>query len=140
MIQRVDIAVNPKLCTSCRLCEIVCSLSHENLINMEKARIRVTDNYEESLFEPHICQLCNDPPCVQACPSDALSQDEEGIIHVDDQLCNGCESCVESCPHQAIWWQEEFGRLMVCDRCGGNPTCIQFCTIGALRLVETKTI
>ena len=137
MVQRLNIEVNVPLCTSCRLCEIACSLSHEGVINMEKARIRVTDNYEQSLFEPHICLLCENPPCVAACPSQALTQDKSGLIHVDGELCNGCESCVLACPYQAIWWREELGRLLVCDRCGGDPACVQFCTIGTLRLTES---
>jgi Fe-S-cluster-containing dehydrogenase component len=103
---------------------------------MEKARIRITDNYEQSLYEPHICHLCNDPPCVLACSTQALSQAENGLIHIDDQLCNGCQGCMEACPYQAIWWQEELGKPLVCDRCDGDPTCIQFCTIGALQLIE----
>ncbi|MFH2012084.1 MAG: 4Fe-4S dicluster domain-containing protein [Pseudomonadota bacterium] len=134
MVQRVNIEVTAPLCTSCRLCEISCSLYHEQLINMEKARIRVTDNYEQSLFEPHICRLCTPAPCVEACPSEALSQDDTGIIHVDDELCFGCDNCADACPYQAIWWREEQERILVCDRCGGNPTCIQFCTTSALRL------
>ena len=138
MIPRVDIEVNTPLCTSCRLCEISCSLFHEDVINMEKSRIRVVDNYEQSSFEPHICQLCSDPDCVQSCPTQALTQDEGGIIHVDGELCTGCESCVVACPHEAIWWREELGRLLVCDRCGGNPLCVQFCTIGALKLAEAE--
>ena len=108
------------------------------MINMEKARIRVSDNYEKSLFEPHICRRCVSPPCVEACPAQALSQDEAGLILVDDQLCTGCESCVAACPHQAIWWRDEFGKILVCDACGGNPVCVQFCTIGALRRVESE--
>jgi carbon-monoxide dehydrogenase iron sulfur subunit len=136
MVQRVNIEVNAPLCTSCRLCEIVCSLRHENVVNMEKSRIRVTDRYEQSLFEPHICRLCSSPPCVDACPAHALSQDEGGRIRVDGELCTGCESCVAACPHEAIWWREEIGRLLVCDRCGGDPACVQFCTIGALRLAD----
>lgn len=138
MIEKVEIEVKAQLCTSCRLCEITCSLFHENLINTSKARIRITDNFGQSLYEPHICQLCNNPPCVEACPSQALSQNEAGLIYVDEQLCSGCGSCVEACPYQAIWWQEELGRLLVCDRCGGSPTCIQFCTIGALHLAEAS--
>lgn len=134
MIPRIDIGVEVPLCTSCRLCEMVCSLSHEGVINPEKARIRVTDDYECSQFDPHICRLCADPPCVAACPVEALTQEaKSGLIRVDNQLCTGCQGCMEACPYGAIWWREEPGRLFVCDRCDGRPTCVRFCTIGTLK-------
>ena len=133
MGQKLDITVNVKECTGCRLCEMVCSLFHENVVNPEKARIFVADRYEESLFEPHICRLCDDPPCVNACPVEALSRSPEtGIIQVDVDLCNGCETCVDACEYHAVQWKEEFQRLFVCDRCGGDPVCVQFCTSDVL--------
>ena len=130
----LDIDVNIPNCTGCHICEMVCSLYHEDVINLDKARIRIKDKWDESLFEPHICQLCETPDCVEVCPSLALSQDDRGIIHVDMELCTGCESCVISCPHEAIRWSNEFNRLFVCDRCDGDPTCVKTCSSSALNL------
>jgi len=116
---------------------MVCSIHHEGVVNLEKARIRVTDNYEQSLFEPHVCQLCDPPECVGVCPVEALTQDiKTGIIIINDGLCTGCEVCVEACPYGAIRWDNEVTRLFVCDLCGGQPTCVEFCTSDALRLDE----
>lgn len=137
MSPRIDIQVESERCTSCRICELVCSLSHEGVINQEKARIRVTDDYDHSLFRPHLCRLCEEPPCVAACPVDALSQEaESGLIRVDDHVCTGCQACVAACPYEAIWWREEWQRLFVCDRCGGDPTCVPSCTIGTLQIAK----
>lgn len=83
MARQLDIKVNTPVCTGCHLCEMVCSLRHEDLINMDKARIRVTDRWDESLFVPHICQLCEPPDCVEACPTSALAQDSRGIVRVE---------------------------------------------------------
>ncbi|MFC1998548.1 4Fe-4S dicluster domain-containing protein [Chloroflexota bacterium] len=135
MADKQIIEVNTSLCTGCRICEMVCSINGNGTLNLEKANIRVTDNYPQSLYEPHICQFCDNPECVVACPSAALSQDEEtGIILVDDGLCTGCEACVVACPHDAIRWSDDAQKLYVCNRCGGDPLCVQFCTIKALRL------
>ncbi|MDP2646853.1 MAG: 4Fe-4S dicluster domain-containing protein [Desulfobacterales bacterium] len=133
MAHNEKIKVNARLCTSCRLCEISCSLFHEQVVNMGKARIRVVDDYEQLMSEPRICRQCSSPPCVGACPAEALRQDEQGLIRVDEEACNACENCVGACPYHAIWWQEELGKILVCDFCGGNPTCVQFCSIGALQ-------
>ncbi|MBT3362449.1 MAG: 4Fe-4S dicluster domain-containing protein [Chloroflexi bacterium] len=135
MASKQIIEVHTPLCTGCRICEMVCSLNSGGTVNLEKANIRVTDNYPESLYVPHICQLCDDPDCVNACPSDALTQDEQtGIISISDELCTGCEACCDACPHDAIRWSDVTQKLYVCDRCGGDPLCVQFCTIKALQI------
>lgn len=36
--------------------------------------------------------------CVDACPYDALSVDENGLPIVDPKACNGCGECVNVCP------------------------------------------
>ena len=132
---RQAIKVRTPACTGCRLCELVCSLYHEGAVNPEKARLWVSETPQESLYEPHICQLCVDPPCVAACPLGALSQGgESGLIGVDMALCNGCSACVEACPYQAVRWSDAWERLYVCDRCGGEPTCVQFCYREVLKL------
>ena len=132
MVRQLAINVNIPKCTGCRICEMVCGIYHEKVINLEKARIRVMDKWDDSLFVPHICQLCEPPDCVEACPTSALTQDNRGVILVDMELCNGCEACVTACPHEAIRWSDEFQRLFVCDRCDGDPFCVKLCTAKAL--------
>ena len=39
------ISINKETCTGCRICEIVCSLSHERVINPEKSRIYIRPDY-----------------------------------------------------------------------------------------------
>lgn len=39
--------------------------------------------------------------CVEECPSDALSLEDE-IAIVDDDLCVECGLCVEVCPSEAL--------------------------------------
>lgn len=45
-----------------------------------------------------LCTACGS--CVQACPFQAVSMNEDGIA-LDWQKCMGCGVCVESCPAQA---------------------------------------
>ena len=135
MTQTLNIIVDISRCTGCRMCELVCAVYHEGAVNLDGARIRIRDDYEHSLFEPHICQLCDPPPCVDSCPMVALKQDSQTkVINVNDQLCDGCEACVQACPYDAIWWSQRINRLFVCDRCEGEPICVQFCTSKALQV------
>lgn len=51
----------------------------------------------------YTCRKCEDAPCINVCPSDALEKDSEGIINRHTNLCISCKSCVTICP---------FGTLM----------------------------
>ena len=137
MAKKLMIQVNISSCTGCHICEMVCTIHHEGVVNLDRAKIHITDNFDQSLYEPHICQLCDCPPCVDICPTGALHQEvETGVIKINDDLCNGCEQCVESCPIEAVRWSDQQQRLFVCDRCGGEPVCVEFCTTKALMLDE----
>ena len=135
------IQVDKVNCTGCRICEMVCTLHHEGVVNPEKARIIVTEHFDESIYQPHICQQCDVPDCVNACPMGALSQEDgSGLISVEQDLCNGCLACVEACTYGAIKYVAEFDKIYVCDQCDGDPTCVKFCTSQALRQVEAGVL
>jgi ferredoxin len=40
--------------------------------------------------------------CVDECPSEAISLDEEGIAKVDADECVDCGACVDVCPTASI--------------------------------------
>lgn len=46
----------------------------------------------------YTCRKCEDAPCIDVCPSEALEKDEEGIINRHTNLCISCKSCVTICP------------------------------------------
>ena len=91
-----------ELCSGCRMCEIMCSLSKTGTVNRYRARIRVVAS-EEGIHSPIICQHCENPPCQEACPvPGAMYIDSStGAVVVDDSECTGCLACVEACPAKA---------------------------------------
>jgi len=89
------------------------------------------------------CRLCEDPPCVAACPRDALTQSEEtGLIAVDEDKCNGCGWCIEACDYGAIMLHPEDKVVFVCDLCKeqGEPQCVKWCPEEALELVTSDVL
>ena len=40
--------------------------------------------------------------CVEECPEDAITMDDEEIAVVDADKCTDCGTCVENCPSEAI--------------------------------------
>jgi len=40
--------------------------------------------------------------CVEECPEEAISMDDQEIAVVDANKCTECGSCVEACPSEAI--------------------------------------
>ena len=44
---------------------------------------------------------CENPACVEVCPTGASIKREDGIITVDYEVCIGCAMCVSACPYEA---------------------------------------
>ena len=46
------------------------------------------------------CDACS--VCLEELSCTAIFTDEDGIVHIDPQLCNKCNVCVQVCPEKAI--------------------------------------
>ena len=50
---------------------------------------------------PLMCQHCEDPPCVDVCPTGASFRRADGVVLVDKHTCIGCRYCMLACPYKA---------------------------------------
>jgi len=48
-----------------------------------------------------LCNHCENPPCVKACPTQATFQRKDGIVAMDFHRCIGCRFCMAACPFGA---------------------------------------
>ena len=91
-------------------------------------------------FFRHSCQHCDNPPCVDVCPTGASYRDaENGIVDVDPSLCVGCQYCIAACPYQVRFIHPENKTADKCDFCrktnlkeGKPPACVVVCPTNAL--------
>src|SRR5665648_982501 len=61
---------------------------------------RLTDEFKELPFTI-MCNHCENPPCVKACPTGATFQRPDGIVAMDYHRCIGCRFCMGACPFGA---------------------------------------
>jgi Fe-S-cluster-containing hydrogenase component 2 len=152
------IAVDFEKCAGCRTCESVCTeFNHRVMVDGELmnglgnpalSNIRVY-HFNPDVDIPSTCALCDDAPCVEACPVDphpetgrkALYRDEKLHTIVNDpERCIGCQSCAFACAEKragVIHPDPETGNpRFMCTLCGGDPQCVKYCPYDALKYIE----
>jgi len=92
----------------CSACVSACSKEHgweDNGLDTDPQWIRkVTLREKETGREnslPVMCQHCEEPPCVDVCPTGASFKREDGIVLVNRHTCIGCRYCMMACPFKA---------------------------------------
>jgi Fe-S-cluster-containing hydrogenase component 2 len=53
-----------------------------------------------AIINRDLCTGCGQ--CVETCPVEAISLDDEEVAIVDSELCVDCSQCVDVCPMEAI--------------------------------------
>ena len=48
-----------------------------------------------------MCNHCDSPPCVRACPTQATFKNADGAVMMDFHRCIGCRFCMAACPYGA---------------------------------------
>jgi Fe-S-cluster-containing hydrogenase component 2 len=139
---RKFVSADPEKCIGCLVCEYACSMVKEKTYNPTKSRIRAI-RMGPLVNLAITCRHCEDPPCVAACPKEALSQEEgTGIIMVDEKRCSGCSWCIEACDYGAMMMHPEKKVVCTCETCKdiGEPQCVKWCPEEALDFVTADVL
>ena len=120
------IVIDPTKCTGCCLCEIACSLQHnEGIINPQRSRIRIFR--EGDLIFPVIAGPYTEAGC-----------NSRHILVINGQEFDACIFCRASCPARPIFKEPDVDIPLKCDFCGDppDPQCVRWCGTDALTLVD----
>lgn len=86
-------------CTGCNTCLAACSDVHKTQGLQQHPRLALAKT--STLTAPVVCHHCEEAPCVQVCPVNAISQRDDAI-QLNESLCIGCKLCAVVCPFGAI--------------------------------------
>lgn len=149
-------------CIGCKTCQIACKDKNDNPLGIN---FRKVVNYGDGhwiahpkhrdLFVPanffayyisSACMHCEEPICVEVCPSGAMHKRDDGIVVIDESKCVGCRLCQQSCPYGAPQYNEKKGVMTKCDLCvdllevGQIPACVASCPQRALDFGELEEL
>lgn len=130
--------LDQKYCIGCQTCQAACRARHGLTPGVYP---RQASSSQIELRGPYIslsCNHCDNPACVDVCPTGAVHKREDGIVVHDPEVCIGCYSCEKACPYGAPQENDLNDRMVKCDMCaarldkGENPACVDACPVKVL--------
>jgi phenylacetyl-CoA:acceptor oxidoreductase 27-kDa subunit len=92
-------------CVGCQTCTAACKQANATPPGVMWRRVLDLEFGEypdvQRVFVPVGCQHCDDPPCLDVCPTTATRKRADGVVTIDYELCIGCAYCAVACPYQA---------------------------------------
>lgn len=89
-----------------------------------------------------LCNHCEKPACVRACPTKATFKREDGIVLMDFHRCIGCRFCMAACPYGSRSFNFRDPRPFIEERNPEFPTrmkgVVEKCNFCAERLAVGK--
>lgn len=140
---RNTLVIDLNRCVGCMSCNASCKTVNDVPIGSfwnKVLRIGPTPMYDGAKFPdvewyylPLQCQHCENPECVEVCPTGASHILDDGTVQIDKEKCIGCQFCAMACPYGVRYLNEDEGVVEKCTLCeqqisqGVLPQCVSQC-------------
>ena len=126
-------------CLGCKTCQVACFYGKGY-----QAMVEFEEILGEIVVLPEFCRTCEEAPCVESCPKNALVKLESGQVILKKYHCVGCKSCSFACPFGVIEPKLLTHLPPRCNVCIENtsdvklPYCVDACPTEAIMLVDEE--
>ncbi len=137
MSKKYVFVIDLRKCVGCYACQVACKQENDVPIGNFRSTVKLRQDgrYPDVTwrFLPVLCNQCDNPPCVKACPvPGATFKRKDGLVLIDKEKCIGCDYCVTACPYDARYvWKDK--KADKCDFClhllkqNKLPACVRAC-------------
>lgn len=121
-MEKYALVIDHEPCWGCKTCEVACKQEMHaadgvKLISVSEDGPKMVRGKLDVVFQVNVCRHCDDPPCADACPEEAITKRADGIVVMHYDKCTGCEDCIEACPYDSIAFDAEKGLAQKCNLC-----------------------
>ena len=169
----IRLLIDTSKCIGCKACQVTCQQWHslpaedttftgtyQNPRDLTAANLTVTKFFEAGGKKPNWhffkdqCRHCDDPPCMEECPFQAIIKLANGAVWIDYSRCfpskcsrDDVKPCQDECEFKKIprYKYVKDGvlvrtKMIKCNLCFGYPKCQIACPPGAISIGEADPI